>query len=175
MNILRKELVIIGAVLAFLGYPTPATAALRSFVWPHYKNPQPGNTPQLKYYRLELLNDDKSLAQAKKDGISPATLSDAEVEQMKAVLQKSIRRYNLTNRANPELQITGQYGVQYQAYIDKRGRKQIWINGFCAGNEMYQKPETEVVAAFDGGSCFFNTTIRCGSSKVFSIGIHGSA
>ena len=94
---------------------------------------------------------------------------------MKTVLQKSITRYNLKNQTNHDFQIIGQYGVQYMPYFDKKGRKQIRINGFCAGEEVYQKPANELVMVLDGGSCYFGTVIRAGSRKAVSIGTNGFA
>jgi hypothetical protein len=68
------------------------------------------------------------------------------------------------------------YGVQYKVYLSKKGKKLIWINGFCkepSSISPYKNLESEVVSAFDGGSCFFRTEIDLRRKKAVPIGING--
>ena len=175
MNNTQKKMVLIGAALMLLSYSNPSTAAFCPVVRPCVKSPSLGEILQINYYRLDI-NNCKNVPNWLKESVaSPATLSNEEFEQMKTVLQKSLTRYNLKNRSNSNIQIKGLYGVQCLPYIDKEGRKQIWINGFCGDDTMRQNPATEIIMVFDGGSCFFNSTIRMGSSKRASISIHGFA
>ena len=174
-NNMQKRLVLIAASAILLTCPTQSTGAFYSFVQRHYQNSQLGEMSQLKYYMLDVSVSKNCPEWLRANMVSPATLSNEEFELMKVVLQISITRYNLKIKGYSYFQITGQYGVQYLPYIDKKGRKQIWVNGFCAGDEMYQKPETVIAMVFDGGSCFFNTLIRAGSRKTVFIGIHGLA
>ncbi len=90
-----------------LSYSSQSTAAFYPFVRPHYDNPQPGEMPQLKYYRLDMSNCKTCPDWLRASATGPATLNNEEFEQMKTVLQKSITRYN------PDFQIAGQYGVQW--------------------------------------------------------------
>ena len=175
MNNTQKKTVLIGGVLMLMAYSTPSTAAFYSAAWHCFKSPALGEILQLNYYRLDISNCKNIPNWLKGNVASPATLSNEEFEQMKTVLQKSLTRYNLKNRCNSNFQIKGLYGVQCLPYIDKKGRRQIWINGFCGNDAMHQNPAIEIIMAFDGGPCFFNSTIRMGSSKLASIDIHGFA
>ena len=177
MNNLQKRLALVGAALALQIFPVLSTAAYAyyPFVRPLFQISQSKEIPQLKYYRLDTSNCKDCVDWLNKQSARPATLSNEEFEQMKSVLQKSITRHNLKNQGNNNFQISGHYGVQYLPYIDKEGKKQIWINGFCVNDELYQKPKTEIIEAFDGGSCFFNALIRSGTKKSVPISIHGFA
>ena len=175
MNNMQKKMVLIGGALMLLSYSTPSTAAFYPEIQPCVKSPALGETLQLNYYKLDISNCKNVPNWLKENVASSATFSDEEFEQMKTVLHKSLMRYNLKNRSNSNFQIKGLYGVQCLPYIDKKGRRQIWINGFCGNDAMHQNPAIEIIMAFDGGPCFFNATIRTGSSKLASIGIHGFA
>ena len=175
MNNTQKKMILIGVMLMLLSYSTLSTAAFNPVVMPFIKSPALGEKFQLNYYRLNLSNSKNISGWLGENVASPATLSNEEFEQMKTLLQKSITRYNRKARGNPDFLIKGLYGVQYLPYIDKKGQKQIWINGFCGDDAKPQNPAIEVIFAFDGGPNFFNATIRAGSSKLVSVGIHGFA
>ena len=171
MNNTQKKMVLIGAALMLLSCPTPSTAAF----CPSVRSSSLGEIPQLKHHKLDVSNCKNVPDWLKENVARPATLSKVEFDQMKTVLQKSLTRYNFNNQSNSNFQIKSLYGVQCLPYIDEKGRKQIWINGFCGNDAIHQNPETEIIMAFDGGPCFFNSLIRAGSSKPVSIGIHGFA
>ena len=175
MNNTQKKMMLIGGILMLLSYSTLSTTALNRVVRPHIDRPTLGEEFQLNYYILNLGNSKNISNWLGGNVASPATLNNEEFVQMKIVLQKSITRYNRKARGNPDFLIKGLYGVQYLPYIDKKGQKQIWINGFCGDDAKPQNPAIEVIFAFDGGSSFFNATIRAGSSKPVSVGIHGFA
>ena len=94
---------------------------------------------------------------------------------MKKVLIKSIIHYNEKAKKHPELQVRAEkYIVQYVPYLDKKGKKQIWIHGSC---DDYGVPaesvKTEIIEALDGGGCYLNAAMRVGRKKVVAIGTNG--
>ncbi len=93
---------------------------------------------------------------------------------MKAILCKAIADYN--RQADTQKINLNEYGIQYETSFDKEGRKIVWINGFCkeAGLD-YKNLNLQVVSVFDGGSCFFNTTINIKSGKTTPIKVNGLA
>ena len=175
MNNTQKKKVLIGATLMLLNHHNSSTAAFCPAVRACVKSPSQGEILQLNYYRLDISNCKNVPNWLKENIATPTTLSNEEFERVKTVLQKSLTRNNLKNRSSFNVQIKGLYGVQCLPYIDKKGRKQTWINGFCGDDAMHQNPANEIIMAFDGGPCFFNSTIRIDSGKLVSIGIHGFA
>lgn len=174
MSILQKYLFISKFVFLLSSYSAQSKPA---FCLPCQLNsqlPETGGMPELKYYRLNLADCKNCPEFLQSVASSSAVLGTEEFEQMRASLEKSIRRYNSKSQHKPGFLITQQkYGVQYVPYIDKKGEKLIWINAFCDG--MGATPESEIVDVFDSGSCFFNTIICCGRTKATSILIHGFA
>ncbi|WP_151088788.1 hypothetical protein [Hymenobacter baengnokdamensis] len=105
---------------------------------------------------------------------SDAKLNSKELVVMKAILCKAIADYN--RQADTQKINLNEYGIQYETSFDKEGRKIVWINGFCkeAGLD-YKNLNLQVVSVFDGGSCFFNTTINIKSGKTTPIKVNGLA
>ncbi len=91
---------------------------------------------------------------------------------MKHTLQLAVNKYNQKAGSSFKIDLKN-YGVQYSVYFDSKGRKAIWINGFC--DSMRSDPAVKIIEAFDGGSCFFNTNIYLGRKKLSMIAIHGVA
>ena len=171
MNILKKAWVMGGTTLIFSSFSPRPAVAFPHPARPYLQTSEPRETPRLKYYRLELSTCNNCPGFIKANVAGTVTLSNNEFEQMNKALINSIKQYNLKNQSNPDFQIVQDYSVQYAPFIDKKGRKRIWINGFC--NDADQRSGTEIATAFDGGNCFFNTTIRVGSTKPTIISIHG--
>jgi len=111
---------------------------------------------------------------------SDAKLTLPEFQEMRKILLKSIGQHNQLTRGNPDFSISplSGYGVQYKVTITQKGEKEVWINGFCKGSgDMYADVNltTTPVIVFDGGSCYFNTTINLKKRKASKITIHGFA
>jgi hypothetical protein len=95
-------------------------------------------------------------------------------------LLKTISQHNKLSHRNPDFSIGPLlgYGVQYKVTITQKGEKEIWVNGFCKGSgDLYSSAYlTSIpVMVFDGGSCYFNTTINLKKHKANKIIIHGFA
>lgn len=65
------------------------------------------------------------------------------------------------------------YKVQFVPYLNEKGEKEIWINGFCSDYRADWK--TEVVHAFDGGNCYFTVRLNIANNKCIAVGTNGNA
>lgn len=72
-----------------------------------------------------------------------------------------------------KLQEWTRYTFQYQGQ-EQRGRKFVFVNAFCAGDEG-QQLDKQMVWVFDGGTCFFNLKYDAEENKFFDILINGDA
>ncbi|SDY06718.1 hypothetical protein SAMN05444411_1187 [Lutibacter oricola] len=65
------------------------------------------------------------------------------------------------------------YKIQYVPYLNQKGEKEIWINGFCDDfNSDWRK---EIISVFDGGNCYFTIKLNLSSGECLSIGTNGYA
>jgi len=56
------------------------------------------------------------------------------------------------------------YKLQYVPFIDSKGDKKVYINGFCVLDDFTYWKQTLVDVA-DGGSCFFHVTLNLTTNK----------
>lgn len=110
---------------------------------------------------------------------SEAELTPTELQEMKRILLRALSQYN-KRYGQGEFHIgpLADYGVQYKVFLTNEGKKAVWINGFCKDTgSMYSTATltTLPVSVFDGGSCYFNTTINLVKHKAIRVTIHGFA
>ena len=56
-------------------------------------------------------------------------------------------------------------------YVNEKGEKEIWINGFCDNKGTDWKKE--IIFVFDGGNCFFEIRLNLTTEECLAIGISG--
>jgi len=65
------------------------------------------------------------------------------------------------------------YKVQIVPFVNTRGEKEVWINGFC--NAFGTDWQTEIVQVFDGGNCYFTMRINLTTGECIEAGTNGYA
>lgn len=114
------------------------------------------------------------------------TLSTTELEIATRLLTKCISDYN--NQISETFKKRGEkkryarmyqiksisrYKVQFVPYINEKGEKEIWINGFCS--DFHADWKKEIVHVFDGGNCYFTVRLNISNSKCIAVGTNGYA
>jgi hypothetical protein len=59
------------------------------------------------------------------------------------------------------------YRRQYVPFVDKAGKRMVWVNCFCEGSDDFSYWKKNIVFVDDGGSCFFNVIINL-TDKTYS-------
>ncbi len=72
-----------------------------------------------------------------------------------------------------KLQEWTRYTFQYQGQ-ERRGRRFVFVNAFCTGDER-QQLDKQMVRVLDGGTCFFNLKYDAEENRFFEILINGDA
>jgi hypothetical protein len=114
------------------------------------------------------------------------SLSSAELEVVKRLLTKCIADYNnqisesFKKRGEQskyarmyQIMRLGKYKIQVVPYINEKGEKEVWINGFC--NHFNTDWKTEIVQVFDGGNCYFTVRLNVSNNKCVAVGTNGYA
>jgi len=114
------------------------------------------------------------------------SLSTTELDAATRLMTKCITDYNdqiregfkkrgEKNRYARMYQIMSlsKYKVQFVPYLNEKGEKEIWINGFCSNYHTDWK--TEIVHAFDGGNCYFTVRLNLTNNKCIAVGTNGYA
>ncbi|MER2999584.1 hypothetical protein [Pontibacter populi] len=67
----------------------------------------------------------------------------------------------------------GNYKIQYVPYLNEKGEKEIWINGFC--NDFDKDWRRKIIHVFDGGNCYFTIRLNLTTGERLGIGTNGYA
>lgn len=168
-------------MLLAVSVPSEACIAYKNLLSSQWNT---SDTSKTKYYKIDydIMNGKLLNLNGTSIIMSEAALDEEEISLMQEVLSKSIFRFNRNTRKYPEMKIElRNYGVQYLAYLNEKGQKIIWINGFCDDMSLSFNPKIirnynrVIITAFDGGSCYFNTSFRLKGRKSVAIYIHGMA
>ena len=65
------------------------------------------------------------------------------------------------------------YKIQYVPYLNEKGEKEIWINGFC--DDFDSDWKKEIISVFDGGNCYFTIRLNLSTGECLEIGTNGYA
>lgn len=114
------------------------------------------------------------------------TLSQAEFTLAKEMAIQCITEYNKNIKENfkkrgekgkyarmYQIKSLDSYRVQFVAYINENGEKEIWMNGFC--NSFDKDWRKEIIQVFDGGNSYFRIRLNLSTGKCISIGTNGYA
>jgi hypothetical protein len=120
------------------------------------------------------------------ESTTTTTLSTTELDVTKKLLTKCITDYNdqiregFKKRGEKKryarmyrIMSLSKYKVQFVPYLNEKGEKEIWINGFCSDHHTDWK--TEIVHAFDGGNCYFTVRLNISTNKCIGVGTNGYA
>ena len=112
------------------------------------------------------------------------TLSTTEFDAAKHLLTKCIADYNDEIKQGSkkrgekkgyarmyQIKSLTKYKVQFVPYLNEKGEKEIWINGFCSDHHIDWR--TEIVHAFDGGNCYFTVRLNLSNNKCLAVGTNG--
>ena len=66
-----------------------------------------------------------------------------------------------------------EYKIQYVPYLNEKGEKEIWINGFCSDFDTDWRKE--IISVFDGGNCYFTIRLNLSTGECLEIGTNGYA
>ncbi|WP_420400942.1 hypothetical protein [Flagellimonas sp.] len=111
---------------------------------------------------------------------APTTISTSEMTRVNSMMKDCIRTYNDGLKKSGEnrkhfkkykILNLRHYKIQYVPYVNEKGEKEIWINGFC--DSMGTDWKKEVIFVFDGGNCFFEIRLNLTTGECHSIGISG--
>ena len=114
------------------------------------------------------------------------TLSTTELDAATSLLTKCITDYNDQIREGfkkrgekkryarmYQIMSLSKYKVQFVPYLNEKGEKEIWINGFCSDYNTDWK--TEIVHVFDGGNCYFTVRLNISNNNCIEVGTNGYA
>jgi len=65
------------------------------------------------------------------------------------------------------------YKIQYVPYLNEKGEKEIWINGFC--DDFDSDWKRDIIYVFDGGNCYFSIKLNVLTGECLAIGTNGYA
>lgn len=133
------------------------------------------------------LNSLKSTYKILPEGVTATELSTDELNSIKEMVKECIENYNsqilesskkLRERKKYvkmyQIMKLDNYKIQYVPYLNEKGEKEIWINGFCNGFDVdYWR--NNIVYVFDGGNCFFTLRLNISTGECLKIGINGYA
>ena len=114
------------------------------------------------------------------------TLSTVELDAVTRLLTKCITDYNDQIRESfkkrgekkkyarmYQIMSLSKYKIQIVPYINEKGEKEIWINGFCSDYDTDWK--TEIIHVFDGGNCYFTVRLNISNNTCIALGTNGYA
>lgn len=133
------------------------------------------------------LNSLKSTYKILPEGVTATELSTDELNSIKEMVKECIENYNsqilesskkLRERKKYvkmyQIMKLDNYKIQCVPYLNEKGEKEVWINGFCNGFDVdYWR--NNIVYVFDGGNCFFTLRLNISTGKCLEIGINGYA
>jgi hypothetical protein len=116
---------------------------------------------------------------------SPATLDETDIVKLKILLYQSIDEYN-SKLKKGELEYVRvdtarfHYKMQIVPAMNKKGEKEVWINGFCSDWRGSYPPfnqdwKVQLFSVKDGGNCYFNFKINLSTKKWYNFFVNGEA
>ncbi|RSK33259.1 hypothetical protein [Hymenobacter metallilatus] len=112
-------------------------------------------------------------------GATPSTLTEKEISQVYALVQKAIAEYNASDTfkgefrgANDPIDIVN-YRLQLIPGISAVGEKIVWVQGFCS--DMHTDWKTTRLQVHDGGNCYFRVDINLSRKKRIRFTVNGEA
>lgn len=119
----------------------------------------------------------------------PTNLTNDDLQKIEIILNKCIDDYNPNqerqfkeiNNKHPEYKLDKEnfvinlkrYKRQYQAVINSKEEKEVWINCFCRTYNSNWKNEQIIVK--DGGNCYFNLKINLSTEEYYELMVNGDA
>jgi hypothetical protein len=120
------------------------------------------------------------------ESTTTTTLSTTELDVATRLLTKCITDYNDQIREGfkkrgekkrysrmYQIMSLGKYKIQFVPFINEKGEKEVWINGFCSDHHTDWK--TEIVQVFDGGNCYFTVRLNISKNECIAVGTNGYA
>lgn len=114
------------------------------------------------------------------------SLSTTELDNARGLLNKCITDYNeqikegFKKRGEKrkyarmyQIMSLSKYKIQIVPFINEKGEKEVWINGFCG--DQLNDWKTEVVHVFDGGNCYFSVRLNISKNECIAAGTNGYA
>ena len=126
-------------------------------------NHQDQQKPKLRINpnKIAIFNlDSEPWLRARFDNSKPYILTNADIDRIDQIFKKCVIENNInTNYFH--------YRKQYVPFIDKKGKRKVWINCFCEDSYDFSYWKKNIVFVDDGGSCFFNVIINI-TDRTFS-------
>jgi len=117
----------------------------------------------------------------------PTNLTSDDLLKTETILNKCVnyynpdqeRQFNEINDKHPEDKLDKKnfiidltrYKRQYEAVINSKGEKEVWVNCFCRTHNSNWKNERVVVK--DGGNCYFNLKINLTTGQYYELMVNG--
>ncbi|RSK41198.1 hypothetical protein [Hymenobacter perfusus] len=112
-------------------------------------------------------------------GARPSTLTEREISQVYALVQKAIVAYNASDGykgeyrgANDPIDIVS-YRLQMIPGISVAGEKIVWVQRFCS--DMHTDWKTTRLQVYDGGNCYFLVEVNLSRKKWLRFTVGGDA
>ena len=121
-------------------------------------------------------------------GSKPTDLTNDDLQKIETILNGCInnynseqeKKYNKINAKNPEYKLDKKnfiidltrYKRQYEAVINSKEEKEVWVNCFCRTHNSNWK--NEIVVVKDGGNCYFNLKINLTTGRYYDIMVNGN-
>lgn len=80
-------------------------------------------------------------------------LTNADVRAINKIFQLLV----ISNRIDTNYY---HYKRQYVPFIDKSGKRKVWVNCFCTGSYEFKNWKKNIVLVDDGGRCYFNVILN---------------
>ncbi|WP_192822579.1 hypothetical protein [Rufibacter sp. LB8] len=111
------------------------------------------------------------LTEAEFDVVKKASLD--YINDFNSATKEGFRKRGEKKKYAKMYQIKGlnNYNIQYVPYLNNKGEKEIWINGFC--NAFDQDWRKKIIYAFDGGNCYFTIRLNLTTGERLGIGTNG--
>lgn len=115
----------------------------------------------------DLTNDDLQ----KIETIINDCVNNYNQEQEKRYIEIKVKKpENKLDKKNFRIDLTN-YKRQYEAVINTKGEKEVWVNCFCRTHNSNWKNERVIVK--DGGNCYFNLKINLTTGQYYEIMVNG--
>ncbi|MBA9079913.1 hypothetical protein [Rufibacter quisquiliarum] len=121
--------------------------------------PESSTTTELSEAELDLVK------KASIEYIKDFNTAISEEFRKRGERKKYAKMYQIENLSN--------YKIQYVPYLNGKGEKEIWINGFC--NDFDKDWRRELIHVFDGGNCYFTIRLNLTTGERLGIGTNGYA
>ena len=93
-------------------------------------------------------------------------LNNADIDIINKVFKQCVSKNNIdTNYFH--------YRKQYVPFIDKSGKRKVWINCFCDDSDDFSYWKNHIVFVDDGGRCFFNVIIDITDNTFSNLQVNG--